>query len=135
MNVIDTSVVLKLLFREPDSEIAVHLLEIEREFYAPEYLRIEFLSNVTKKIRTGVISLEEGRKRMSNFNQFNFHYDRFENIEHLAFELSAQYPITFFDSLFVSVAFEHDVKLYTFDKRLKRSVNGTDLAGYVVVPE
>lgn len=135
MNVIDTSVVLKLLFREPDSEIAVHLMERERVFYAPKYLRIEILSNVTKKIRTGHITIQEGRKRIGNFNQLNFNYELFENIEQLAFELSAQYPITFYDSLFISLAFEHDVLLYTFDKRLKRSVSGTDLARYVLVPE
>ncbi len=134
MNVIDTSVVTKWLFRELDSDIAIAILENEQEYFAPDYLRIEFQSTVSKKIRTGLITIEEGQRRLDDFRKFNFYYKSFEEIEHLSFELSAHYPITFYDAMFLALAIQQNAYLITFDRRLKRSVIRTELEELVVIP-
>lgn len=134
MNVVDTSVVTKWFFREPDSDISVKLLEKERFFYAPDYLRIEFLSNITKKVRAGYLTANNGRDRKDNFDKMGLSFELYKELEDLAFELSTQYPITFYDALFVALAFRERVVLYTFDKRLKRSVKETELDSFIVIP-
>lgn len=135
MNVVNTSIVTKWFFRETDSDIAVELLKRERFFYAPDYLKVEFLSNITKKVRAGFLTATIGRERRNNFDKLSFQFELYKKLEHLAFELSTQYPITFYDSLFAALAFRKRVVLYTFDKRLKRSVKGTELDTLVVIPD
>ena len=134
MNVVDTSVVTKWFFREPGSDIAVRLLEYERSFYAPDYLRIEFSSNITKKVRAGYLTVNEGRGRRNDFEKLGLYFELYKELEGLAFELSTQYPITYYDALFVALAFRERVLLYTFDKRLKRSVKETELDKLIVIP-
>ncbi len=135
MNVVDTSVVTKWFFREPGSDIAVNLLQKERFFYAPDYLKIEFLLNITKKVRAGYITAKVGRDRRSNLDKIGLHFKLYKELEDLAFELSTQYPITFYDALFVALAFRERAVLYTFDRRLKKSVEGTELDKIVLVPD
>jgi predicted nucleic acid-binding protein len=134
MNVVDTSVVTKWFFREPNSDISVKLLEKERFFYAPDYLRIEFISNITKKVRAGHLTANNGRDRKDNFDKMGLSFELYKELEELAFELSTQYPITFYDALLVALALRERVVLYTFDKRLKRSVKGTELDSFIVIP-
>lgn len=135
MNVVDTSVVTKWFFREPGSDIAVKLLQREKLFYAPDYLRIEFLSNITKKVRAGFLTANVGRDRRSNFDKIGLYFELYKELEDLAFELSTQYPITFYDALFVALAFRERVLLYTFDRRLKRSIKGTELDSLIIIPK
>ncbi|MEX0661058.1 MAG: type II toxin-antitoxin system VapC family toxin [Balneolaceae bacterium] len=135
MNVVDTSVVTKWFFREPNSDIAVKLLQKERFFYAPDYLKIEFLSNITKKVRAGFLTANAGRDRRGDVDRMSLYFELYKELENLAFELSTQYPITFYDALFVALAFRERVVLYTFDKRLKRSIKGTELDRFVVIPD
>ncbi|MEX2456935.1 MAG: type II toxin-antitoxin system VapC family toxin [Balneolaceae bacterium] len=135
MNVVDTSVVTKWFFREPNSDIAVKLLQKERFFYAPDYLKIEFLSNISKKVRAGFLTANAGRDRRGDVDRMSLYFELYKELEDLAFELSTQYPITFYDALFVALAFRERVVLYTFDKRLKRSIKGTELDRFVVIPD
>lgn len=134
MNVADTSVATKWMFREPHSDTAVKLLEKEISFFAPDYLKIEFTSNITKKIRAGIISIEEGRKRREDFDKINLQYKSYKELEALAFEFSTAYPVTFYDSLFVALAYQERVRLYTFDERLVRSLKNTELGEIVIIP-
>lgn len=134
MNVVDTSVVTKWLFREPYSDLAVKLLEKETEFIAPDYLKIEFTSCITKKIRAGILSVEEGRKRRKDFDQLNFLFESYKVLEALAFEFSTTFPVTFYDSIFVALAYQNRVKLYTFDQRFGRSLKNTALEKIVIIP-
>jgi len=134
MNVVDTSVVTKWMFRERDSDMAVKLLEKEGSFFAPDYLKIEFTSNITKKIRAGILPIEEGRERRKDFNKINIQYKPYIELEALAFEFSTVYPVTFYDSLFVALAYQEKVRLYTFDERLGRSLKNTELGEIVIIP-
>lgn len=134
MNIVDTSVVIKWFFREPNSEKALKLLDREKFFYAPDYLKIEFVSNVTKKVRTGLLTAKDGRDRRRDFNKIGFYFELNKKLEDVAFELSIQYPITFYDAFFVALAFREKAILYTFDKRLMRSVKGTELETLIVIP-
>ena len=134
MNVVDTSVVLKWFFREPNSEKAVTLLQQEKFFYAPDYLKIEFISNITKKVRTGLLTAKIGRDRRKDFDRIGLHFEPYKELEDLAFELSTQYPVTYYDALFMALALREGGVLYTFDKRLKRSLNGTELETLILIP-
>jgi len=135
MNVLDTSVVTKWFFREPGSDLAVELLRSEKEFFAPDYLRIEFFSNVSKKVRAGQITIEEGRELQDKFEKISFQLVPYKKLENMVFEFSTQYPITYYDSIFIALAYSQRSKLYTFDKRLKRSVEETALDRLVIIPE
>lgn len=134
MNIVDTSVVAKWLFREANSNEALYLLENEREFYAPEYLRIELYSSITKKVRAGFLQIEDSRLVIKQFEKLTLHFLPYLDLQYLAFEIATEYPITFYDAIFIAVAIDQKSIFYTFDLRLKRSVSNTELDEIVNVP-
>lgn len=134
MNVVDSSVVLKWLFGEKNSDEALQLLILEKEFYAPEYLRIEVISNITKKVRAGIIKTNDARIVLKQFGQLTLTLLPYLKLEPLAFELSTEYPVTYYDAIFLAVAINQQSNFYTFDLRLKRSVENSVLENMVTVP-
>lgn len=134
MNVVDTSVVMKWLFREEHSDEALHLLETEREFYAPDYIRIEVFSNITEKVRAGYLQCTDSRRVIKQFEQLILHLLPYSDLQYLAFEISTEYPVTFYDAIFLAAAINRETNFYTYDRRLKRSVENTELDEIVLVP-
>lgn len=134
MNIIDTSVVTKWLFRENYSDEALVLLENEKEFFAPEYLRVELFSSVSKKVRAGFLETDESNIVLRQVEKLTIHFLPYTDLEYLAFEIATEYPITFYDAIFVAAAVDQNKKLYTFDFRLKKSVSNTGLEEIVIVP-
>jgi|SRR5690625_3411019 len=132
MPVIDTSVVLKWLFKEPGSDRALLLLEQESRFYAPDYLETEFLSGITKKCRAGLYSREVAYVKREQFTRIPIHLIPASSIRDLAFELASDYRITFYDALFLATAVHLDDHLVTADERLIRSLESTALSPMVL---
>ena len=134
MNVVDTSVVTKWFVRENHSDEAFALKKQEKEFIAPDYLKIEFYSNLSKRVRAGHISYEEAIEFQEKLNRISLWFERYANLQELAFEFSTTYPLTYYDSIFVALAYQRRATLYTFDLKMKRSVENTELEELVVVP-
>ncbi|NBC02567.1 MAG: PIN domain-containing protein [Bacteroidetes bacterium] len=134
MNIVDTSVVTKWLFREKYSDEALLVLENEKEFFAPGYLRIEFFSSVSKKVRAGFLEIQKSKIILRQFQKLSLHFVPYSELEYLAFEISTEYPITFYDAIFIVTAIDQNKKLYTFDFKLKKSVNNTELDEIVIIP-
>ncbi len=134
MNIVDTSVVIKWLFREEYSDKALGLLENEKEFTAPEYIRIEVFSNITKKIRAGFLQTFDSKTILKQFEQLTLYLLPYSDLQYLAFEIATEYPINFYDSIFLAAAINRKVNFYTFDFRLKRSVENTVFDEIVRIP-
>lgn len=134
MNIIDTSVVAKWLFREKYSTEALYLLESEKEFFAPEYLRVELFSSVSKKVRAGFLEMNDSKIVLRQIEKLTIQFLPYEELEYLAFEIATEYPITFYDAIFIAAAVDQNKKLYTFDFRLKKSVSNTELDEIVKLP-
>jgi len=134
MNIVDTSVVTKWFLREKYSEEAISLLEQEQEFIAPDYLRIEFHSNISNKVRAGFITNDESREILGIFEIIDLWFEPYKNLESLAFELSTNYPVTFYDAIFIALAFNTRSILYTFDEKLKKSAANTAFDELISVP-
>lgn len=134
MNIIDTSVVVKWLFREKYSDEALILLEKEEEFFSPEYLRIELFSSVSKKVRAGFIETDYSKTVLRQFDKLTIKFLPYSDLEHLAFEIATEYPITFYDAIFIAAAVDQNKKLYTYDLKLKKSVSNTELDEIVNIP-
>lgn len=134
MNIIDTSVVIKWLFREKYSNEALHLLENEDEFFAPEYLKMELFSSVSKKVRAGYLETQKSKIVLRQIQKLPLRFVHYSELEYLAFEIATKYPITFYDAIFIATAVDQNKKLYTFDFKLKKSVNETELDEIVNIP-
>jgi len=134
VNVVDTSVVTKWFLREKNSEEAILLLEREQEFIAPDYLRIEFHSNISKKVRAGFITNEESREILDIFEIIDLWFEPYKDLESLAFEISTKYPVTFYDAIFIALAFNTRAILYTFDEKLKKSTANTEFDKLISIP-
>src|SRR5690625_7364419 len=118
MPVTDTSVVMKWLFREQGSPQALVLLESQSQFYAPDYLEIEILSGITKKVRSGLCEIRESHLKLEQFHKLPVQLIPLHVMREFAFERASVYPITFYDALFLAAAINLNDYLLPADEKL-----------------
>jgi predicted nucleic acid-binding protein len=123
--VVDASVAVKWLVKEPDTDKAEALLELCRlgkyDPVAPELLVAEVGGVLCKRVRQGTI----------NPSQAEFQFDRFKRIRPVlkplldiigqAFELALVHQHSIYDCLYVALALEAQCELVTADERLFRA--------------
>jgi predicted nucleic acid-binding protein len=123
--VVDASIAVKWLVKEPGSEKAEALLELCRlgryDPVAPELLVAEVGSVLCKRVRQGSMKA----------SQAEFQFDRFSRIRPVlrplfdlagqAFKLALAHQHSIYDCLYVALALEAQCELVTADEKLFRS--------------
>ena len=120
--VLDASVALKTVLKEPDSSAAIALRDdfknLIHQLIAPDTLPIEIAHALTRAERRGVIPLGQGSLLFAHFlDPCPLLYPYGDLIDR-AMELSSKMRIGVFDCLYVALAEEEECKVVSADQKL-----------------
>ena len=131
MVVVDTSVALKWVIVEPDSNLAVQLLEEwnNREILiiAPALLAYEITNALYQRVRRSDISFERCKQALMGFTSVSIEFDFSQDfsLSSRAAELANLYnlPATY-DAHYLALAEREQCEFWTADKRMWNSIKG-----------
>ena len=125
--VVDASVAIKWVVREPGTDEAMSLLKIFEarhvKLVAPRQIAEEVASALSKAFRQKRISKREAEHA---FQEFEAHAPKLNddvNLVGLALALSLQHQISLWDCLYLALAIDEGADLITADQRFYRSVS------------
>ena len=122
--VIDTSVVIKWFVKEKYSEYAIKILNQFQVntivLHAPTYLKIEVVSVLRKYWLRKILTKKQVHDILNAFFELPLQYHEIGNKGFLlkALNTSLKQNISFYDSIFVTLAQALNAKLLTADKKL-----------------
>jgi predicted nucleic acid-binding protein len=125
-SVVDASVVVKWHVPEVDADAARRLLEGEREFHVPDLLFPECGNVGWKKVQRGQIDATAARRIASAIAGFPFQVHAMQRLLPAAVEFAIRTGRTVYDSVYVVLAAELELALWTADDRL---VNAAQVIG------
>ncbi len=131
--IIDASVGVKWLLREPDRDLALALLERE-EVAAPDLIRLEIGHVLGKRLRRGEISPLFAAEVWRNLGETPVRLEPFAEHLERAFALSLQTGTALCDCVYLALAEAEDEILVTADERFARAVrqaSDPDLVGRI----
>ena len=108
--------------------LLIEIFEDRPKFVAPEFLKIEFDSILTKWNRSGRLELKKSYQIRMLFNEIKIHFVSYDLISDLSFEYSSKLPITFYDSLYLVTGKLYNCEMITYDMKLAKSVSGSELS-------
>ena len=125
---IDASVMVKVIVVEDLSDIAAALVkETQAEglaIVAPFLLESEVASTLSKKIKDGVLTVDEARAGLTIFQSIPINYLHFTVLAQRALELAAQYNWRYaYDGFYIALAEHQGCELWTADGRLVKDVS------------
>ena len=122
--VLDTTVFGYALLNGSGTDDALRILTIVTEPLAPDTVRAEFLSVVWKYVRTGSMTIENGKRLLDDANAVFGLLVPADALWHRALELSASTSHSTYDALFVALGEREDVPVVSFDVKMKRAFPG-----------
>jgi predicted nucleic acid-binding protein len=126
--VIDTSVAVKWLFPDEQSDVADELLSGEEELLAPELIYFEVGNVVWKRVVAGKVDYEHGADLLREFARIPLVTADIRSLSAIALQIAAIHRRTFYDSAYLALAAVRGCKLVTADEWLVNSLSGTELA-------
>ena len=124
--IVDTSVVVKWFFEEPNTHQALELLEAFRaeRFRAlvPDLIYSEFANAVWKRVVRQNLSVEDGAAVVETFEQLPLEIAPAYRFLLPAYRLAVEYSCTAYDAIFVALGQLSGTGMITADERLFRSV-------------
>ena len=120
MIVVDANVAAKWYIPELGSDAALELLVGPNPLFAPELIRLEVLSAITRRVRTNEATVTESQKRCDSW-QRHLHAGAISVIPESeilddAVRLAMEIPHTLQDCLYLAVAKRLDATLITADR-------------------
>ena len=129
--VLDASVVVKWFLPEIHQVESFDLLKSNPVLIAPEFLKVEFDSILFKWCRSGRLNYERAEEVRSVFNKIKIYFIGLDDIADISFEVSAKLPVTYYDALYLCTAKLYECKMVTFDRKLLKSVEGSEFDTYL----
>ena len=129
--VVDTSLVLKWILKEADSDKAIALLiqwgNEQVEMFAPALLAYEVANILYQDVRKGKYSIDRARESLKDVVTkgivFDFSADLALSMRALDFAYRFNLPASY-DSHYLALAEREECELWTADRRLQRAVKG-----------
>ena len=119
---LDACVALKLVLPEPDSGLALMLMEDYgnqiHELLAPSTLPVEVAHAMTRAERQGVLDPADGLQRFEQLTAVFPELHDYTELLSRAYERSSQSRIGVFDCLYIALSEREEAKVVTVDKRL-----------------
>lgn len=114
--VVDASVAIKWVFSEPNSDLAAALL-VSQTLLAPDLLLLECANVVWRRIRTGDISIEEGRVRLAVLKRSPVSRISTASLlpEALDWAIRLDHPV--YDCVYLALAIARNAVVVTDDRR------------------
>ncbi|GAC1616118.1 MAG: type II toxin-antitoxin system VapC family toxin [Ktedonobacteraceae bacterium] len=129
--VVDSSIAIKWVLEEPNSAIALELLDEwidnEKVIVAPALLAYEITNIIHKNVRGGEITVERAREILTGFFEMEITFDTSQSHSkaHRALELAHRFGLSAtYDAYFLALAECEECELWTADKRLWNAVKG-----------
>jgi predicted nucleic acid-binding protein len=119
--IVDASIALKWLTREPDSPAALRLLSRE-DLAAPSILRVEIGNVLTKRAQQGLISAQFAANAWRELRNFSVQLAPIGLELDLAFVLATVLRASFYDCNYLALAVAEGDVLVTADERFVRAV-------------
>jgi predicted nucleic acid-binding protein len=118
--VIDASVVIKWFVSEPDADVALRLLDVEKRFLAPDHLFAETANVVWKHVRRHHFSTDFGYDVVRGIGRAAAGIDLIscDVLAANAYKIAVAYDRSVYDAMYVALAQQRDTRLITADDRL-----------------
>lgn len=129
--VLDASVAVKWFLPEIHQAESFNLLKSNPVLIAPEFLKVEFDSILSKWCRSGRVNYERAEEVRSVFNKIKIYFVDLDDIADISFEISAKMPVTYYDALYLCTAKLYECKMVTFDRKLYKSVKDSEFETYL----
>lgn len=127
--IVDASVAMKWLVDEEWSDAAEALRtdvhNFGGTFASPPHFRGEVTNAVYQRVRRGLLSVDDALAAITRFSATEFIVFSAPDLYDVAFGLALRYRLaTIYDALYVAVAQELQVPLWTDDRRLLNALGG-----------
>lgn len=119
--VVDASVALKWVIREPDSAAAERVLERFR-LAAPELLAVECANALWLQVRRRLMSPAEARAALADLLAVDVDYEPDHGLAASALSLAGDLDHPAYDCLYLALALERGALLVTADRRFASAV-------------
>jgi predicted nucleic acid-binding protein len=129
MLVIDSSIAVKWMVREPDSERALSLLDRPDRLLAPELIWAEVSNVVWKLWRRGALTADRARGVLADLDRLPLEVVGMLALKGPALEIALDLDHPTYDSLYLALARERGARLATADRRLHDKVERSPFAG------
>lgn len=130
--VIDASVGIKWFVPEVHEQAALGIYRSTYEFIAPDLIYAEIGNILWKKWRRGEISDKVAIGILRDFKDIEFLVYQSLDLAEETLNIAKTYNLSFYDSLYVSVAVKTDTALITADQKLFQSLSASPLSGYIL---
>jgi len=129
--VVDSSVVVKWLFDEPRSDIALGLLNgRQHEFHAPDLFLLEVINVVNKRVRRNLLPLADAIPVCESIPMLPIRRHPFHQELKAAFEVATRTGMSVYDAVFLALAVRLDVRFVTDDERALQSMMSSEYGRY-----
>lgn len=116
--VLDASIAVKSLLREPGSDQALQLYRDADEVLAPDWLQAEYAAVLTKYVRRRLLPAEEAPQLLDDLGRLAVTYHPFTDLLPLATQLSLDVAHPLYDCLYLALALAEECPLATSDEVL-----------------
>ena len=116
--VVDASVAVKWLFREPLSGAAGRLLKPGREPLAPDLVWVEVASAVYKKVRRGEVPAQKAEEVLKDFYRLPIKTYLSKALMQTAWHVALEAGLSVYDALYLALSCDRDCPLVTADRKL-----------------
>ena len=129
--VVDASVAAKWFLEEEHTAAALRLLEVAQFLHAPDLFSLELDHVLTKKVRRGELSEEEGEEIREALERFPIQKFPSEALRDLAFAMACATGRALYDCLYLALAALHGVRMVTADRKLYDALVESPLGPYL----
>lgn len=120
MIVVDTSVTLKWVLPEPDTELAMGALRLA--LIAPDVWRVEAANGIRRAVRENAGTQAEAREWLSILDDAPVQDIPMTSVLRQGLDLAMSLSHPVYDCLFLALAIERDCRLLTADDKFRRIV-------------
>lgn len=122
--VVDASVAIKWFVPEAHAEAAARLLQPDIALHAPDLIWAEIGNVLWKKQRRGELDEQTGQAILADMRRFPIQVHASSALADTAWTLACSLDRTFYDSLYLALAFSLRSPLITADERLANALRG-----------
>ncbi|MBW4538925.1 MAG: type II toxin-antitoxin system VapC family toxin [Myxacorys chilensis ATA2-1-KO14] len=124
--VIDSGIAIKWFITEPDSSIALEILNHYQtgaiDFLAPEFIYAEFGNIVWKKQRSQGLPTDEAQDAIVEFQRLRLFLSSTAHLLNSAYQIAVQHQRTVYDSLYIALSLQENCQFVTADQKLVNAV-------------
>lgn len=131
MAIADASVALKWFVAEPDSDLAIALLQ-SQPLAAPDFLLIELRAALWTRVRRNLSSLEDIRRAKNEIAGIGIALRPSSDFVRSAFDIALELSHPIYDCLYLATALGMDDLLVTADQRFLQVASASRYSGQVV---